>query len=162
MATAQIVQGEALTYAASGKYILNNPVLQAPKNLAQTVIDYGNSNIRGLDILPVTAVAASSSGANYFTVPNYVVEQGGAATYKSGIVTVYDGINVTSTGTITGVGILFPVGAPGQVFKLLFDVAVTTLTLVAPAGYSIKNPATSATANSVQNYCLIGNVWKNC
>jgi hypothetical protein len=161
MATAQIVQGETPTYTTSGPggNIINNDVhIRTTKNLGMVVTDLQQGNVHGLNMLVENATATGASGTNLFSIPNYTTD--GVSIYDNGI--AYDGINVTSTGAITGVGITFPLpNNQGQTFRLMFDVAVTTLTLVPTGGVTILNPATSAAAFSFLNYTLIGSMWKN-
>jgi hypothetical protein len=162
MATSTILQGETLPYTQSGPggSIINNDVhFRTLKNLPMTVTDLQQGNVHGLNMLVAVATASAASGVNNFAIPNYTTD--GVSVYNNGI--SYDGINVTSTGTIAGVGIQFPLpDNQGQVFKLMFDVAVTALNLVPTGGVTILNPVTTASAFEVLNYTLIGGTWKNC
>lgn len=158
MVTAVVVQGEPLNYSINGTVITNNEPIRNLKNSAMLVTDLQQNNVKGYNMLTAVATASAASGVNLFTIPNDVVQNGN--TYDNGI--SYDGINVTSTGTITGVGILFPASTNvGQVFKLTFDYAVTTLTLTVPTGYTLQYNPTSATANQVMTFGLYAaGVWK--
>jgi hypothetical protein len=160
MATAMIVQGEIPTYTTSGPggNIINNDVhFRTVKSLPMTVQDLQQGNVHGINMSVENVMATGASGTNLLSIPGYTTD--GVSTYDNGI--SFDGINVTSTGTVTGVGIMFPPpNNQGQLFKLMFDVAVTTLTLVPTGGVTILNPATSAAAGSWLNYYLIGSMWK--
>jgi len=152
------VPGEALTYQQSGSVITNNPTFQAPKNLAQTISDLSAGNVEGLTFVVASCTASASSGTNYFTIPSTITQNSQAVIASSAF---YDGVNIQSTGTVTGVGILFPSNTlPGQIFLIVCDVAVTSLHLVTPAGYTINNAPTSATQYQTFRFFLQGSVWK--
>ncbi|MDE1905116.1 MAG: hypothetical protein KGH75_01515 [Rhodospirillales bacterium] len=162
MATATVVQGETLTYSQVGSVITNDLPLRTIKNLPMTTQDLFNNNVTGLNMLVASCTASAGSGTNSFVIPATVTTDQG--TYDG---VSYSGVNVTSTGTVTGVAIHFPATTQvGQTLKLTFDVAVTSVSIVLPAGYTIQNTAYSsafaATANEVINFALYeGLIWKN-
>jgi hypothetical protein len=162
--TSLVVQGETLTYTASGAgggIIVNNWAQRAKNNLVEYANDLKYGNVHGYNMLVVSCVASGASAVNTFTIP--VTPLSNQSTLQG---VSYDGINVTNasgSGTITGVGILFPPNPdPGQLFILVFDTVVTTVTLVAETGYTINGAITAATANQVFRWTLIGSVWKPC
>ena len=163
MATTQIVYGETLTYTASGAgggIIVNNWKARAPKNLVEYATDLKYGNVHGYNMLVASCTASAGSGTNAFSIPVSPLSDSSL----QGV--AYDGINVINpagSGTITGVGIVFPPNPdPGQLFVLIWDVAVTTVTLVAETGYTINGSITSASANQVNKWTLIGSTWKPC
>jgi uncharacterized membrane protein len=140
-----IVQGANLPYVRSGNSITNAGTFNDMPNLVTDATDL--ENVGGIKASRVTVITPAATGSTVYQMGNNT-----------------DTLNIQGTTTINALTINFPLIAnQGANIHFVFDVAVTTLTLVAPSNYTISTTTaapTTATAGYHILYELIGNVWK--